>query len=53
MLIERIHNAGVVSSNPARVTIKKPLARKATGTQPPKSTSIETTHGRVSAFSHA
>ena len=30
----RIHNAGVVSSNPPRVTIKASLMRKATGKVP-------------------
>ena len=32
----RTHNTGVVSSNPARVTIKTLLKRKATGKQPHK-----------------
>ena len=37
----RTHNTGVVSSNPARVTIKTPLARKALGNHLIKSTALE------------
>ena len=37
----RIHNTGVVSSNPAPATIKAPLVRKATGNHLMNSTSLE------------
>ena len=41
---------GVVSSNPARVTIKTPLVRKATGKDLMKSTSLEKTQSPVNGF---
>ena len=44
----RNHNVEVVSSNPARVTIKTPLARNATGNHLTKSTSLEK-HQRTSS----
>ena len=42
-LSARTHNAGVVSSNPASVTIKGLLARKVKGNHLIKSTSLEKT----------
>ena len=45
-------NTGVVSSNPARVTIKTPLARKSTGNHLIKSTSLEKAQSPVSGFCH-
>ena len=37
----RSHNAGVIISNPARVTIKAPLSRTATGNHLVKFTSVQ------------
>ena len=45
-------NAGVVSSNPARVTMKTPLVRKETVNHFMKSTSLEKTQNSVSGFCH-
>ena len=42
----RTYNTGVVSSNPTRVTIKTPLARKATGNHLIKSTFLGETQTR-------
>ena len=47
------HNVEVVSSNPARVTIKTQLVRKATRNHLVKSTSIEKTQSPVSGFCYA
>ena len=45
------HCAGVLSSNPVRVTMKTPLVRKATGNHLVKSTSLECTKNLVHAGS--
>ena len=49
----RTHKIGVVSSNPARVTIKMQLVRKAAGNHLMKFTFLETTQGPVSGLCHA
>ena len=43
-------NAGVVSSNPTRVTNETPLVRKAMGNHVIKSTSVEKAQSPVSGF---
>ena len=49
-LCVRTHTTWIASSNPARVPIKTPLARKATGSHLVKSTSLGETQSPVSAF---
>ena len=44
------HNTGVVSSNPARVTMKTPLARKTTGNHLIKPTALEKIQSPVSGL---
>ena len=46
----RTHSAGVVSSNPAHVTIEMSLVRKAKGNHLIKSISLEETQSPVSVF---
>ena len=46
----RTHDTGVVSLNPARVTIKTPLVSKSMEDNPMKSTSLEETQNPVSSF---
>ena len=46
----KTHNARVVGSNPASVTIETPLVRKAMGNHLIKSTSLEKPESLVSGF---
>ena len=49
----RSRNSGVMSSSPANVIIKTPLARKAMGNHFMKSISLEKTHTAVSVLCYA
>ena len=53
VLSVQTHNAEIASSNPARLTIKTPLVKTATGNHLINATSLVKTQSSVSGFYHS